>query len=159
MLLHPGEVLATEDRLARPSSWVTSIPLPHDSLGVEVRGFDQVVTQLHQLTGPITPACDRYVQHLLVGTNPSVLNRHRRGATALKVSAFHTHLPNLPNQRSFPFHLRAPPGLQFSHNLTTNRAEFFKGPMAATWSSDHSTIYHNLQLRLAIANNLSLAIG
>jgi hypothetical protein len=31
--------------------------------------------------------------------------------------------------------------------------------MAATWSSDHSPIYHNLHLRLAIANDLSLAIG
>jgi hypothetical protein len=31
--------------------------------------------------------------------------------------------------------------------------------MAATWSSDHSAIYYNLQLRLAIANDLSLAIG
>jgi hypothetical protein len=30
--------------------------------------------------------------------------------------------------------------------------------MAATWSSDHSAIYHNLQLCLAIANDLSLAI-
>jgi hypothetical protein len=31
--------------------------------------------------------------------------------------------------------------------------------MAATWSSNHSTIYRNLHLRLAIANDLSLAIG
>jgi hypothetical protein len=31
--------------------------------------------------------------------------------------------------------------------------------MAATWSSDHSTIYYILYLRLAIANELSLAIG
>jgi hypothetical protein len=31
--------------------------------------------------------------------------------------------------------------------------------MAATWFSDHSTIYHNLYLCLAIANDLSLAIG
>jgi hypothetical protein len=31
--------------------------------------------------------------------------------------------------------------------------------MAATWSSDHSVIYHNLQLHLAIANDLSLSIG
>jgi hypothetical protein len=45
--LHPGEVLATEDRLAQPSSWVTSFPHPHDSHGVGVRGFSQVVTQLH----------------------------------------------------------------------------------------------------------------
>jgi hypothetical protein len=31
--------------------------------------------------------------------------------------------------------------------------------MAATWSSDHSAIYHSLYLCLAIANDLSLAIG
>jgi hypothetical protein len=37
MPLHPGEVLVTEDRLN----------LPHDSLGVGERDFDQVVTQLH----------------------------------------------------------------------------------------------------------------
>jgi hypothetical protein len=34
VFLHLGEVLAIEDRLTRPSSWVTSSPLPHDSLGV-----------------------------------------------------------------------------------------------------------------------------
>jgi hypothetical protein len=31
--------------------------------------------------------------------------------------------------------------------------------MATTWSSNHSTIYHNLHLHLAIANDLSLVIG
>jgi hypothetical protein len=31
--------------------------------------------------------------------------------------------------------------------------------MEATWSSNHPVIYHGLQLRLAIANDLSLAIG
>jgi hypothetical protein len=31
--------------------------------------------------------------------------------------------------------------------------------MAATWSFDHSVIYRDLPLRLAIANDLSLAIG
>jgi hypothetical protein len=30
--------------------------------------------------------------------------------------------------------------------------------MAAPWSSDHSAIYRGLHLRLAIANDLSLAI-
>jgi hypothetical protein len=79
MPLHPEEVLSTKDGLARPSSWATSFFLPYDSPGVGERGFDQVVTQLHQLTGPISLACDRYVQYLLTGTNPSVLNRHRRG--------------------------------------------------------------------------------
>jgi hypothetical protein len=31
--------------------------------------------------------------------------------------------------------------------------------MAATWSNDHLALYHGLQLYLAIANDLSLAIG
>jgi hypothetical protein len=31
--------------------------------------------------------------------------------------------------------------------------------MAATWSNDHSALYHGLQLYLAIANDLSLVIG
>jgi hypothetical protein len=31
--------------------------------------------------------------------------------------------------------------------------------MAASRSFDHSAIYHNLDLRLAIANDLSLAVG
>jgi hypothetical protein len=79
MPLDPGEVLATEDRLARLSSWATSFPLPHNSLGVGERDFGQVVTQLHQLTRPIIPACDRYIQYLLAGANPSVINQHRWG--------------------------------------------------------------------------------
>jgi hypothetical protein len=35
--------------------------------------------QATRLTGPISRACDRYVQYLLTGINPSVLNQHRRG--------------------------------------------------------------------------------
>jgi hypothetical protein len=35
--------------------------------------------QVTRLTGPISPACDRYVQYLLVRANPLVLNRHRQG--------------------------------------------------------------------------------
>jgi hypothetical protein len=31
--------------------------------------------------------------------------------------------------------------------------------MATTWSSDHPAIYRSLHLHLAIANDLSLAIG
>jgi hypothetical protein len=77
--LHSEEVLATKNRLTQPSSWVTSFLLPCDSPGVGERGFGLMVTQLHQLTGPISPACDRYVQYLLAGANRTVLNRPRRG--------------------------------------------------------------------------------
>jgi hypothetical protein len=58
------------------------------------------------------PACTRYVQYLLTEVNPSVLNWHRRGATILEVSAFHNTLPDLSNQWSSAFHLRAPPGVR-----------------------------------------------
>jgi hypothetical protein len=51
--LHPEEVLRTKDRLAQPSPWVASFFLPCDRPGVGERGFSPVVTQLHQLVGPI----------------------------------------------------------------------------------------------------------
>jgi hypothetical protein len=53
----------------------------------------------------------------------------------------------------------ASPGLQFSQVPAINQSFEFKGPMAATWSFNHSAIYHSLHLRLAIANDLSLALG
>jgi hypothetical protein len=45
--------MAIKDRLAWLSSCVTSFSLPNGNLGVGERGFGQVVTQLHQLTGLI----------------------------------------------------------------------------------------------------------
>jgi hypothetical protein len=35
--------------------------------------------QATRFTRPISPACDRYIQYLLMGANQTVLNRHRRG--------------------------------------------------------------------------------
>jgi hypothetical protein len=58
-----------------------------------------------------------------------------------------------------PFHLRAPPSLQFNHEPSIKSNMKFKEPMAASWSSDHSAIYRGLHLRLAIANDLALAVG
>jgi hypothetical protein len=49
------------------------------------------------------------------------------GDTTLKVSAFHTPLSDLHNQQSSPFHLRASPGFQLNHNLTTKTELSFKG--------------------------------
>jgi hypothetical protein len=48
------------------------------------------------LTGPISPACDRYVQYLLTGTNPSVLNQHRWGLRHRKPRNSHSTLSSLP---------------------------------------------------------------
>jgi hypothetical protein len=81
------------------------------------------------------------------------------GATALKVLTFHTPLPELPNRQSSPCHLRAPPDLHIIQNLPQIPRFKFKGPMVAPWFSDHSANYRSLRLCLAMANDLSLAIG
>jgi hypothetical protein len=78
MPLHPEEVLVTKDRLVRPSPCVTSFFLPHNSLGVGERGFNQMITQLHQLTGPIYQLVIGTFNALLTGINSLVLNWHRR---------------------------------------------------------------------------------
>jgi hypothetical protein len=48
--------------------------------------------QAIRLTGPISPACDRYVPCLLVGANPSVLNRHKWGLQPwrCRLSTYHS---------------------------------------------------------------------
>jgi hypothetical protein len=98
--LHPEEDLATKDRLAQPSSWVASFLLPCNNPGVGDRGFGPMVTQLHQLTGSISVACDRYVQYLPAGANPSALNQHRRGLQPWRCQLATYPLPDLPNQLS-----------------------------------------------------------
>jgi hypothetical protein len=55
--------------------------------------------QAIRFTGPISPTCVRYAQYLLTGSNPSILNQHRRGLqkpwnshntlTALSFRGFH----------------------------------------------------------------------
>jgi hypothetical protein len=66
-----------------------------------------------RLTGPISPACDRYVQYLLTGANPSVLHRHRQGYNLGGANLPHTTPRPSPPAVS-TFHLRALPGLQFN---------------------------------------------
>jgi hypothetical protein len=51
--LTPERNLGDQGRLTQPSSWITSFSLPRDGLRGGERGFDQVITQLHQLTRPI----------------------------------------------------------------------------------------------------------
>jgi hypothetical protein len=116
--LHPEEVLTTKDRPTQPSSWVASFTLPCDNPGVGERGFGPMVTQLLQLTRPRSPVCDRYVQYLLAGANPSVLNRHRRGLQPWRCRLATYHSPTFPtNCLHFP--LMVLPGLQFNQVPST----------------------------------------
>jgi hypothetical protein len=52
-----------------------------------------------RLAGPISPTCDWYVQYLLTGANPLILNRHRRELQPLRCRLT-TTTPDLSNQRS-----------------------------------------------------------
>jgi hypothetical protein len=70
------------------------------------------------------------------------------------------HITPRPSQPAVShFHLRAPPGLQFNHKPSIKSRFKFKEPMAVTWFSEYLAIYCGLHLCLAIANDLSLAIG
>jgi hypothetical protein len=52
--------------------------------------------QATRFTGPISPACDQYIQYLLMSINPSFLNRHRWGLPHRKSRNSHNTLPALP---------------------------------------------------------------
>jgi hypothetical protein len=54
--------------------------------------------QVTRLTGLISPVCNRYVQYLLTGTNPSVLNRHRRGLSHRNLGIATTLSPPFPSE-------------------------------------------------------------
>jgi hypothetical protein len=62
----------------------------NEAVGVKPSIYQRPATRL---TVPISPACDRYVQYLLVGANPSVLNRHRQGLQTWRCRLFTYHSP------------------------------------------------------------------
>jgi hypothetical protein len=49
-----------------------------------------------RLTGPISLACDQYVQYLLTEANPSDLNRHSRGLQPWRCRLATYHSPTFP---------------------------------------------------------------
>jgi hypothetical protein len=115
--------------------------------------------QATRLTRHISLACDRYVQYLLTGTNPSVLNRHRLGLPHRNIGIATALSPLFPSKYS-PGPPKWPhPVFILTKYYQLNQGMSLKGHMVITWSSDNSAIYPNLHLCLAIANNLSLAIG
>jgi hypothetical protein len=110
------EILATIDRLAQPSPWVTSSFLPHIRLSVGERGLDQVLTQLHRLTGPI-------YQHV-IGT----FNTCSRGTTHRSLTdtdGGYNHLRALPGLRLFNLNIASRVSdvehLSPTHGLLTTR--------------------------------------
>jgi hypothetical protein len=115
------------------------------------------MSRLPRFTGPISSACDHYVQYLLAGTNPSVLNRHRRVLQPWRCRLSTTPSPPFPTDG--PPHSPNDPArspfksLDKKLQITLDVKEF----IADTWSRDHSAFYRSLHL--ATTNGLLLAIG
>jgi hypothetical protein len=102
---------STARRLTDP--WVRTQLLSHNSQWSSGKKSSFCWRMTTSLTGPISPACDRYVQYLLAGANPSVLNRHRWGLQPWRCQLATYHSPTFPAS-CLHFLLRAPPGLQFN---------------------------------------------
>jgi hypothetical protein len=68
---------STTRRLTDP--WVHTQLLSHNSQWSSGAKSSFCWHLTNRLIRPISPACDRYIQYLLVGANPSVLNWHRWG--------------------------------------------------------------------------------
>jgi hypothetical protein len=77
--------------------YLASLPQQPKSSGEKSSSCWQPTTRL---TGPISPACDRYVQYLLTGVNRTVLNWHRRGLQPWRCWLATCPLPGLLNQLS-----------------------------------------------------------
>jgi hypothetical protein len=153
MPLHHEEVLATKDRVAQPSPWVTSFFLPHDSLGVGERRFGQVVIQLHRLTGPI-------YEHVIGTFNICSRGPTRRSLTDTS-RGYNFGGADFPHKTLWPsqtmvsaFYLRAPPDLRLSiliHPIITNWTKEGTNPKSHEWEPPLD-FYCNLSSKHSIAN-------
>jgi hypothetical protein len=81
--------------------------------------------QATRLTGPISPACNQYVQYLLTEANHRSLI-DTGGGYSLEGAGFPYATPQPSQPTVSPFHLRAPPGLQFNHRAPTNQSWVLK---------------------------------
>ncbi len=97
------EGLPTQSTAHRPSDpRVRTQLLSHKqpkSSGEKSTPVDKLTTRL---TGPISPACDRYVQYLLVGANRTVLNQPRWGLQPWRCRLATYHSPIFPTD-GIPF--------------------------------------------------------
>jgi hypothetical protein len=65
-----------------------------EAIGESQSSVDERAT--HHFTGPIYLAYDQYVQYLLMGANPSVLNRHGQGIQPCRCQLSTSHSSSFP---------------------------------------------------------------
>jgi hypothetical protein len=105
-----------------------------------------------RLSGLISPACDRYVQYLLTGANPLVLNQRRRGLQPWRCRLSTYDCPTFPTS-CLPFPPRRPIRSQVIKPLLTI---WLKGDHALNLVSGslHSTSTITYNLSIAGANDV-----
>jgi hypothetical protein len=84
--LNPAECPAGPASVSLPNTTIEAVHLSQTSIGEQATRF----------TWPISPACDQYVQYLLAGANPSILNWHRRGLQPWRCRLATSHSPTFP---------------------------------------------------------------
>jgi hypothetical protein len=147
-----------KDRLTRSSPWFTSFFLSHDNLRVGERGFDQVVTQLHQFTRPIYQhaigmfnACSRGATHRSLTDTGRVYN--------LGGASFphHTLRPFQPTVSTF--HLWVMPSLRlFIQSLPTElKGEQTLNLMSGSLHSTSTATYY-LSIVLLMVNHQEIGL-
>jgi hypothetical protein len=97
---------------------------------------------------PHIPACDQYVQCLLMGANPSVLNRHRQGLQSWRCRLFTYHSPTFPiNDLHFPS--KGLTQSQVIHPIITKRSRKGTNPKSREWELPLD-FYHKLSSKHSV---------
>jgi hypothetical protein len=85
-----------------------------------------------RFTEPISPACDQYVQYLLTGANPSVLNRHRWGIQPWRCRLSISHSPTFPTS-CLPLFPKGPAQSQINHTTFSSWTGEGTSPKSCEW--------------------------
>jgi hypothetical protein len=88
--------------------------------------------QSTRLTEPISPACNQYIQYLLTGVNPSVLNQHRWGLQLWRCRFSTFHSPTLLTN-CLPFSPKGPAQHQVINQFITIWAKGRSDPKSREW--------------------------
>jgi hypothetical protein len=108
-----------------PSTLVDqSACLPHSfslltTIEVVIKLKHMLMNKLQQFIVSISPKCDQYVQYLLVGANPSVLNGHKWGLQPWRCQLSTSLSPHFPTDDS-PLSPKIPARSQVNHPTVTN---------------------------------------
>jgi hypothetical protein len=96
--------------------------------------------RLHRFIGPITSVCDWYIQYLLLGANPLVLNRHRQGLQPWRCCLSTYHSLNFPTDGLY-FPPKGPVRSQVIQSQHKPLAKLRVDHLAVEWPSCHPDLY------------------